>query len=212
MRCTVFSQQPSTVQVYTTVAGMVLSVAVSVLCKELNINDDGQPDVSDTHKYSIWKTGKWLSGEWYGGIAYNMDWKLGTWYGGILEDIQVIGIDTINNTFTLNGIFKFNIGDDVYIIDNQVGGVNSTFGSNVNPGRYKVLFVEDDTINQTTIIYVNYNLSGTSVSSPTETNLRVVSKFTNLNWKSGIWTNGLFDTGLWEGGIWYNGVFSGTWL
>jgi hypothetical protein len=179
---------------------------------KLNINDDGQSDVSDTHKYSIWKTGKWLSGEWYGGIAYNMDWKLGTWYGGILEDIQVIGIDTINNTFTLNGIFKFNIGDDVYIIDNQVGGVNSTFGSNVNPGRYKVLFVEDDTINQTTTIYVNYNLSGTSVTSPTETNLRVVSKFTNLNWKSGIWTNGLFDTGLWEGGIWYNGVFSGTWL
>lgn len=179
---------------------------------KLNINDDGQLDVSDTHKYSIWKTGKWLSGEWYGGIAYNMDWKLGTWYGGILEDIQVIGIDTINNTFTLNGIFKFNIGDDVYIIDNQVGGVNSTFGSNVNPGRYKVLFIEDNTINQTTTIYVNYNLSGTSVTSPTETNLRVVSKFTNLNWKSGIWTNGLFDTGLWEGGIWYNGVFSGTWL
>jgi hypothetical protein len=179
---------------------------------KINTNDDGQLDVSDTHKYSIWKTGKWLSGEWYGGIAYNMDWKLGTWYGGILEDIQVIGIDVINNTFTLNGIFKFNIGDEVYIIDNQIGGVNSIFGSNNNPGKYIILLTEEDSINKTTTIYVNYNLSGTSVSSPTETNLRVVSKFTNLNWKSGIWTNGLFSTGLWEGGIWYNGVFEGTWL
>ena len=105
------------------------------------------------------------------------------------------------------------VGDKVFII-------NGSYDSNLliqqdkyKKGRdgYKVLFVEDDTINQTTTIYVNYNLSGTSVSSPTETNLRVVSKFTNLNWKSGIWTNGLFDTGLWEGGIWYNGVFSGIW-
>ena len=183
---------------------------------KLNTNDSGQSDVSDTHKYSIWKTGKWLSGEWYGGIAYNMDWKLGTWYGGILEDIQVVGIDTVNNTFTLNGIFKFNIGDDIYIVDNQVGGTYSTFGSNGEPGRYKVLLVEENPITsnnnyETTTIYVNYNLSGVSINL-TETNLRVVSKFTNLNWKSGIWTNGLFDNGLWEGGIWYNGVFSGTWM
>ena len=183
---------------------------------KLNTNDSGQLDVSDTHKYSIWKTGKWLSGEWYGGIAYNMDWKLGTWYGGILEDIQVVGIDTLNNTFTLNGIFKFNIGDDIYIVDNQVGGTYSTFGSNEEPGRYKVIFVEENgiTLNhpyETTTIHVNYQLSGTSVNL-VETNLRVVSRFTNLNWKSGIWTNGLFDSGLWEGGIWYNGVFSGTWM
>ena len=178
---------------------------------ELNRNSDGQLDVSDKHKYSIWKTGKWLSGEWYGGIAYNMDWKLGTWYGGILEDIQVVGVDTVNNTFTLNGIFKFNIGDDIYIIDNQIGGTYSIYGSNSAPGRYKVLFTEEDNINETTTIYVNYNLSGTSINL-VETNLRVVSKFTNLNWKSGIWTNGLFDTGLWEGGIWYNGVFEATWM
>lgn len=178
---------------------------------KLNRNDDGQLDVSDTHKYSIWKTGKWLSGEWYGGIAYNMDWKLGTWYGGILEDIQVVGVDTTNDTFTLNGIFKFNIGDDIYMIDNQIGGTYSTFGSNGNPGRYKVLFTEEDSINKTTTISVNYQLSGISVNL-VETNLRVVSRFTNLNWKSGIWTNGLFDSGLWEGGIWYNGVFSATWM
>ncbi len=186
---------------------------------KLNTDDNGQLTVSDVHKYSIWRTGQWLSGEWYGGIAYNMDFRTGTWFGGILEDIQVIGIDTVENTFILNGIFKFNIGDNIYMIDNQYGGTYSVFGSNLQPGVYKVLYQKEDTAVflgetiKTTIIYVNYNLAtlGSSVSVPTETNLRVVSKFRNLNWKSGIWTNGLFETGLWEGGIWYNGVFDATW-
>ena len=180
----------------------------------LNTNDDGMLDVSDSHKLSIWKTGTWISGDWYGGIAYNIDWKLGTWYGGILDEIQIIGIDTSDNSFTLNGIFKFNIGDDIYVIDNQVNGSNSSFGSNSNIGRYKVLYREEDTLNKRTKIFVNYNLNtlGSSVPFPNETNLRIVSKFRNLNWKSGIWTNGLFETGLWEGGIWYEGIFDATWM
>ena len=105
---------------------------------------------------------------------------------------------------------------EILSFQNQLNNTYSTFGSNGEPGRYKVLLVEENPITsnnnyETTTIYVNYNLSGVSINL-TETNLRVVSKFTNLNWKSGIWTNGLFDNGLWEGGIWYNGVFSGTWM
>jgi len=177
----------------------------------INVNDQGILDVSDVHKYSIWKTGQWLSGEWYGGIAYNMDFKTGTWYGGILEDIQVIGVDIVNNTFTLNGIFKFNTGDTIYIIDNQIGNANSVYGSNLNPGSYKVLYQTEDTINKRTVLYVASNLNGPAITPAVDTGLRVVSKFKNLNWKSGIWTNGIYETGLWEGGIWYNGVFSGIW-
>ena len=180
---------------------------------KINYDDEGYLDVCDIHKYSIWKTGSWMSGEWYGGIAYNMDYKTGTWYGGILEDIQVIGVDTVNNTFTVNGIFKFNIGDDIYMIDNQVGNSYSVYGSNSNIGKYKVLYREEDNVNNYTTLYVNYNLAtlGSSISAPYDTGLRIVSKFANVNWKTGIWTNGLYETGLWEGGIWYNGIFSGTW-
>jgi hypothetical protein len=177
----------------------------------INTNDQGVLDVCDVHKYSIWKTGQWLSGEWYGGIAYSMDFKTGTWYGGILEDIEVIGIDIVKNTFTLNGIFKFNIGDTISIIDNQIDNANSVYGSNLNPIFYRVLYQTEDTINRRTIIYVDANLNGPNVTPAINTGLRVVSKFKNLNWKSGIWTNGIYETGLWEGGIWYNGVFSGTW-
>lgn len=178
---------------------------------QMNINDSGQLDVSDIHKYSIWKTGQWLSGQWYGGIAYNMDFKTGVWYGGILEDIEVIGIDVTNDTFTLNGSFRFNDGDEIYIIDNMVGNTYSVFGSNSSIGKYTILDYTLD--NNTTIINVDRDLSiiGSGVVSPINTGLRVVSRFKNLNWKSGIWTNGLYDSGLWEGGIWYNGIFSGIW-
>ena len=113
----------------------------------------------------------------------------------------------------VNGIFKFNLGDVITIIDNQLNNSNSVFGSNSNPGKYIVLKQDEDSVNETTIIYVNRNLSaiGSAVTSPVNTGLRVVSRFKNLNWKSGIWTNGIFENGLWEGGIWYNGIFEATW-
>jgi subtilisin-like proprotein convertase family protein len=48
-------------------------------------------------------------------------------------------------------------------------------------------------------------------TSAIDTGLKVVSNFSNANWKTGIWTNGVFDEGIFETGIWYNGVFNGTW-
>lgn len=167
---------------------------------------------SKTHKYSVWMTGQWLSGDWYGGIAYNMDLKKGNWYGGILEDIEIIGIDVNNNTFDLNGIFRFNIGDEVYVLDNQINNSNSILGSNADPGKYKVLNVLVDDLSSVTKIYLDGDFSTVGASSSNvDTGLRLVSNVKNLNWKSGIWTNGIFDSGLWESGIWYNGNFSGTW-
>jgi hypothetical protein len=179
----------------------------------INTDDNGYLVASEVNKYSIWKTGQWFSGEWYGGIAYNMDFKTGTWYGGILEDIEVIEIDTVKNTITLNGVFYFNIGDNIYIIDNLLNNANSPLGSNDNPGSYLVLYATQDNTNKRTTVYVNYNLGTlvSSVTSPVDTGLRVVSKFNSLNWKAGIWTNGIYDSGLWESGVWYNGVFNGIW-
>lgn len=182
----------------------------------LNLDDNGEYDVSDTHKYSIWKTGSWFSGDFYGGIAYNIDFKSGAWHGGILEDIQVIGFGVEGvgeNYFTLNGIFKFNIGDEINIIDNQIGNTYSNdFGSNDNPGRYTVLYTNEDDTNDWTKVYVNRNITY-NVDAPIDLGLRLVSRFRFVNWKSGIWTNGILDSGLWEGGLWYNGVFGdATWM
>lgn len=177
----------------------------------LNLDNNGEYTVSDTHKFSIWKTGQWLNGNYYGGVAYNMDFKSGTWNGGILEDIQVIGIDEIENSLILNGIFKFNIGDEIVVIDNDSGSPFSTLlGSDSNPGRYKILSYLEDTINEYTTVYIDLNIDLTGlplITTPVNTGLRVVSLFRNCNWKSGIWTNGIYQSGNWEGGIWYNGIF-----
>ena len=118
------------------------------------------PDVSEVHKYSIWHTGQWISGDFYGGIVYNIDFKSGTWYGGILEDIQIIGINENNNSFILNGIFKFNIGDEFYIIDNNVGSeLSDVFGSNDEPKKYTVLYFSEDDVNKFTEVYVATNIA-----------------------------------------------------
>ena len=178
----------------------------------LNLDENNNPDVSDIHKYSIWETGNWFNGDFYGGVVYNMDFKSGIWHGGILEDVTIIGMrSSDNNYFEIEGESPYNIGYEISIIDNQTGGAYSSLGSNSSPGTYTVVFSTEDLTNNTTKIYVDKPIPY-NVTTYSDTGLRLVSKFRNCNWKSGIWTNGLYEKGLWEGGIWYNGVFSGTWM
>ena len=189
----------------------------------LNVDDTGQPIVSDIHKYSIWRTGLWLDGNFWGGIAYNIDFRGGKWKGGILEEIQVIGLDPIlpaqtsNNRIQLNGVFKFNIGDEFWMLNDGILGTFSVLGSNESPMKYRINRVIEAT--QSTYIDLNYNLSTLGVptqsASVTYSNvnlgLKVVSSFKNSDFESGIWTNGYYESGNFLGGIWYNGVFKGTW-
>ena len=189
----------------------------------LNTNDStGKTDVSEIHKYSIWRTGIWMKGDFYGGVAFNIDFRSGTWRGGILEEIQIVNVGTIypgtiNNTIVINGIFKFNIGDEIWIIDDDTNTRLSPLGSNINPMVYRINKVLEDTTNKLTTLYLNYDFSTLGISgqlpllTPTETGLRVVSHFRDSNWQSGIWTNGIFDGGQFDSGIWYNGIFNGSW-
>ena len=155
------------------------------------------PDVSDVHKYSIWHTGQWISGDFYGGIAYNIDFKSGTWYGGILEDIQIIGMNENNNSFILNGIFKFNIGDEFYIIDNNVGNELSVlYGNNDEPKKYIVLYALEDAVNKFTEVYVATNVvdfSGRFVSYK-KANIGINATFST----NSIITNTITTTGVRE--------------
>lgn len=192
----------------------------------LNTNDvDGTNQISDVHKLSTWRTGLWMNGNFYGGVVYNIDFRNGTWHGGILEEIQLVGLDAIypaqtaTNIIYTNGIFKFNPGDEIYIIDDYRNGDLSLIGSNEKPGIYRVnKIVEDVSLNRTGL-YLNYNLSnlgidnqvGSATYSSIDLGLRLVSHFKYCTWKSGLWTNGVFDEGDFQSGMWYNGVFKGKW-
>jgi hypothetical protein len=183
----------------------------------LNVNDEGLVVASDIHKYSYFKTGIWNRGNFYGGVIYNINFRGGNFYGGIVDDIQVIGVNINQNQITLNGIFRFNIGDEIWIVDD--GTSTSDFlklGQLSDPKKYKIAFVTIDEVLQTTTLLLLYDLSsyGTfAVYSQFgfDLKLRVVSKFSNTNWYSGLWYNGIFENGKFLGGMWYNGYFNGDW-
>lgn len=172
-------------------------------------DNDGNPEVSISHKYSIWKTGTFYTGEIWGGIFYNIDFKSGNWYGGILDEIQIIGIrpdinNPINTSITLNGVFNYNIGDKIIINipDDSVTNLP-------NYDKYKILYVEKDEINKITNLTIDTrSYSNIQISNPNGLSLRIISLFNSVDWYSGIWTNGIFNSGTWNGGIWYNGLFT----
>ena len=140
----------------------------------LNEDSNGVPQVSDVHKYSIWKTGLFSKGDFYGGLVYNINFKNTVWHGGISEDIEVLNVSTASNTFTLSGEWDWNINDEFYIVDNMLGGTFSIYGSTVNPIRYKVLRTEYDSINDETIVNTNVNLSNLLTGNPIENSWVVV--------------------------------------
>lgn len=187
----------------------------------LNKDNDGNTISSEYNKYSIWNTGVWNGGDWYGGVAYAINFNSGNWYGGIVEEIQIIGFiveqDSVNNSLwinklILNGVFKFNLGDDVWVVNDGNPTPYYYYGTNDDYKTYKILDIEE--IGEQTYITINKDFSGitgaTSISG-IETGLRLTTIFRNSNWKSGVWTNGIFESGYFEGGIWYGGVFTANW-
>jgi hypothetical protein len=182
----------------------------------LNIDSEtGETIASEFNKYSIWNTGILSGGSWYGGVAYAINFNSGTWYNGIIEEIQITGFEVTQgqlSKFKLNGLFQFNVSDDIWIVTNGNPTPYSIFGNYEVPGNYKVLLTEE--VGETTVITINkdlYPITGATSISGIETGLRATSNFKNSTWKSGVWTNGIFDGGYFEGGIWYGGKFTANW-
>lgn len=257
---------------------------------------NGDPIQSDIHRFSYWKTGTWGGGNFYGGTTFNIRFKGGNWYGGVSDDIEVVnseilfvndslGVTNSSNKIRLNGVFHFNIDDEITI----TGDERSNIGKTTDPMSYRVSssFTDDETytelelvslnpidqefrlflvflkmeyiirlgvvidplyitfIGQTgelniydhlkqcvygdingvkptlvlsDLITVNNLLNSCIVTSGItidfnrmDTTLRVVSKFSNSNWYSGVWYNGVYESGSFTGGIWYDGNFRGQW-
>lgn len=174
---------------------------------------------STVHKYSQWRTGSFNSGNFYGGIVYNIDLNGGKWHSGVMLDIEIIGVNLSTNVITLNGLFRFNIGDYVNILEDGSYTPYLGLGNYSSPGRYRVALVEYDYSKNWTFVTLNYNLSSLGVTGTysatasynIDTGIRLVSKLNNIDWYNGVWTNGIYEGGTFYGGIWYNGVFSGNW-
>jgi hypothetical protein len=185
----------------------------------LNIDNNGNYDVSEIHKYSIWETGTWFSGDFYGGVVYNMDFRSGIWHGGIVEDVDIVGINTDEDYITISKEYRYNVGDQITIIGEKINQVSAfqrsiinvdvdDLGSNDDPKTYTV--VNSVIENGNTNIFIDVNL--TDEVNNQNIDFKSVTRFRNGEWRSGLWFNGLFENGNWKGGLWYNGVFNSEWM
>jgi hypothetical protein len=187
----------------------------------LNIDVDGTILPSTKHKYTIWETGQFNNGDFYGGVVLNINFKGGTFHSGIVTEIQIINVNIADNTITLNGDFYFNINDKIFIYDNEHGSIYNEMGSINNDASYLITDVihDIDTTNNRKITHVVLNKDLSSLFSiippynPNyeETNLLAVSFFDNCTIKNAFINNGILgNNSLIESGMFY-GVEYGDW-
>ena len=170
--------------------------------------------VSDIHKWSVFKSGTWNSGQFWGGIMFNTQVKSIDMLGGIVDDIQVIGasFSGSNSQFLLNGSFRINESDEIILSDVTGFGTYSILFDKENPNKQKVIFSEVFDNNTTSVSIIgDFSTYSLPTTWGTDTGLRVISKFENSKFRSGVWYNGIFESGEFTGGIWYDGVFKGIW-
>lgn len=174
---------------------------------------NGVASESDSNRNSIWYTGLWNDGTWYGGIAYNMDFRSGTWYNGVLNNIVIRNYYPYDNKVQLQGEFNFNRLSNFWIIDNFSNSTWSGLGSNAIPTKYVVRDVIVDNGLTDVYFYESLTASGIFTTSSNYTGLSCVSSMANCQWYNGVWYNGIFDGDYFNSGQWYNGVFKkGIWL
>jgi hypothetical protein len=179
------------------------------------------------HDLSLWKTGFFNSGTFSGGTINQIIWNKGTFNDGVVNDIDVLAfVGQSNGTyfFTLDGDWKFNIGDEFYIINNNE--YNSIYGSDTNIEKYKV---DQDyiTIGKYTKILVSkvptgletvIDLQGSYVEGYTNNDIpsddsisgnkitSIVPYFSRCEWYNGQFNNGIFDGNFMRDVIWEKGV------
>lgn len=141
----------------------------------LNQDNDGNTLPSLNHKYSIWETGKWSNGTFFGGTSFNIVWDNGTWGDGISKDISILEI--YNNYYNegiikLSGVYNFNRNDEFFIIDN-IDTTNNwqELGTNEIPKSFLVKDIEIESINniETNTFITLYNSIPNIPIQPTAT-------------------------------------------
>jgi hypothetical protein len=147
----------------------------------LNVDGDGNPEVSLSHKYSKWKTGLFAGGDFYGGVSSLINFKNTTWHGGISECVDVTYINATSSTITLDGEYDFNVNDEFYLVDDGNGGTFSLYGSVEDPRRYSVLNTDYDSVNDTTDVAVSVNLLTSLTNNPIEGYWNLASITTNFD-------------------------------
>jgi hypothetical protein len=141
----------------------------------LRQDSDGNNLPSLNHKYSIFETGKWSNGTWWGGTSLNIVCNNGIWKDGVSKEVEITqAYNNFNNegTLKLSGVYNFNRNDEIYIIDNlDPSGNWSSLGTNQSFGSYLVKDIDIERINNidTNTIVTVYDEFDSIPTQPTAT-------------------------------------------
>jgi hypothetical protein len=175
---------------------------------------DGRPVVSDDHRYSLWLTGRFISGDMYGGVVRNIEFGPATWHGGISEEVTITDMDVAANRITVQGELPWRNGDTFRIVDRdpQIITSFSAYGTLLNPTRLRVLnSIYDPGTDTTEVLVFPPLIDFSNTSGDPQGSIAVVSSFEGSRWLSGLWFNGVFKNGVFLGGSWFDGHFDGDW-
>lgn len=169
---------------------------------------------TNDNRLSVWMTGKWYGGKWHGGIAYNIDFNNSMWINGILDEIEIVGINTMDEYFIIKGDFRFKPGQRILVVGEDVFPM---FGTYDNPIEYLIIKCEQHpSDNNKRLLHVDMtsvinNISNVINIDDYNTKLKIISKFIKSRWYGGICYNGYFEDSFWYGGLFYDGIFNGQW-
>ncbi len=177
---------------------------------------------------TIWKTGNWLNGTFNGGLSYNINFKKGTWLNGVSDDIEIVSINLNgdNNEIVLNGVFRFNSGDEITIIndydDESIYNVVDlpiydfrNIGSLYYPGRYRIIRSEIIDNKYTKLLILGRLVNGDPNVPTNSDDIYDDIRYkeykdelnTIINKRMDIKLVSNFNNCDWYNGCWYNGVF-----
>ena len=133
---------------------------------------------------------------------YNVDIKNADLKNSILDYINIVAVnlETINQYIIIEGLFDFNIGYTLFIMDNNYNYYElkvKDYKTVVN-SKYTLIPIVSTTFNIITG-FSNNTIPNIDNVLYEYTNYKLVSYISNVNWVGGVFTNGIFNGNVFKG-------------
>lgn len=133
---------------------------------------------------------------------YNVDIKNADLKNSILDYINIVAVnlETINQYIIIEGLFDFNIGYTLFIMDNNYNYYElkvKDYKTVVN-SKYTLIPIVSTTFNIITG-FSNNTIPNIDNVLYEYTNYKLVSYISNVNWDGGVFNNGIFNGNVFKG-------------
>lgn len=169
------------------------------------------PLPSLNNKFTTFETGLIFNAKVYGGTFRQCQMRNSLVENAVLLPLDIVGFEAVANSHAsiyLRGDVYFNVNNEIFIIDDNSGSLQSQFGSRANPRKWTIKEVTQvQSLGYTKIDFFEVPTFNLSVSPINTTRLLIVPNVIKTRWNNGVCINGFFDNCDWYGGFWVNGIF-----